>query len=67
MSARTMVRVSFIAEPLMHEWLLLRPLIVHVLACPTLVIVALLLLRDRERRDRKDENTAERSGLAAHE
>jgi hypothetical protein len=67
MSARTMIRISFIAERLMHEWLLLRPLIVYVLACPAVVIVALLLLRDRQRRDRKDENTAESSGLATRE
>jgi hypothetical protein len=38
----------------MDEWLLLRPLIVFCLACPVLVVVALLALRDRRRRDAKD-------------
>jgi hypothetical protein len=38
----------------MDEWLLLRPLIVFCLAFPVLVVVALLTLRDRRRRDAKD-------------
>jgi hypothetical protein len=62
-----MVHVGFIADRLMHEWLLLRPLIVYVLACPIVVIAALLLLRDRQQHDRKHEDTAERSRLAPHE
>jgi hypothetical protein len=38
----------------MDEWLLFRPLIAYVLACPIFVIVALLLLRETRRRDRND-------------
>jgi hypothetical protein len=62
-----MARISFIAERIMHEWLLLRPLIVYVLACPIVVIAALLLLRDKQQHDRKHEDAAERSGLAPRE
>lgn len=39
----------------MNGWLLFRPLIAYVLAYPTFVIAALLLLRDRQPRDGKDE------------
>jgi hypothetical protein len=37
----------------MDEWLLFRPMIAYALACPIFVSVALLLLRDTRRRDRK--------------
>ena len=47
----------------MHEWLVFRPLIVFLMACPALVVVALLVLIDRGRRDAKDGIESRMNGI----
>ncbi|HTP45999.1 MAG TPA: hypothetical protein VMQ50_03640 [Casimicrobiaceae bacterium] len=49
-----------------HHWLLLRPLIVFVLACP-LLILAVLIGRRRDRRDAKRAREAEADAARAAE
>lgn len=47
----------------MHEWLVFRPLIVFLMACPALVVVGLLVLLDRDPRDAKDGSESGMNGI----